>query len=145
MVFKGVCAQLCPALYSMDCSPLGSSVASPQVIFRSYSSRDLPKPGMEPVSLVSLHWTGGFCTTSATWEDHWRGGLDHLGVTSCFLWLSSMNTFSHTCYQPLFFLLVCLLLQGCLSQGPRRQREKYSYLLHTCSCCSLWGNHMGTF
>ena len=32
------------------------------------SPGDLPDPGMEPASLVSLALTGGFFTTSATWE-----------------------------------------------------------------------------
>ena len=30
--------------------------------------RDLPDPGMEPVSLMSLALAGRFFTTSATWE-----------------------------------------------------------------------------
>ena len=29
---------------------------------------DLPEPGMEPESLMSLALTGGFFTTSATWK-----------------------------------------------------------------------------
>ena len=29
---------------------------------------DLPDPGIEPASLTSLGLTGGFFTTSATWE-----------------------------------------------------------------------------
>ena len=32
------------------------------------SPGDLPNPGMEPVSLLSLALAGGFLTTSATWE-----------------------------------------------------------------------------
>ena len=32
------------------------------------STGDLPDPGMEPVSLMSLALAGGFFTTSATWE-----------------------------------------------------------------------------
>ena len=35
---------------------------------------DLPDPGMEPVSLVSLPLTGGFFTISATWEALHNGG-----------------------------------------------------------------------
>ena len=31
-------------------------------------SGDLPDPGIEPVSLMSLALAGGFFTTSATWE-----------------------------------------------------------------------------
>ena len=31
-------------------------------------SRDLPDPGIEPMSLMSPAWAGGFFTTSATWE-----------------------------------------------------------------------------
>ena len=32
------------------------------------SPGDLPDPGIEPVSLVSAAWAGGFFTTSSTWE-----------------------------------------------------------------------------
>ena len=32
------------------------------------STRDLPNPGTEPVSLMSLALAGWFFTTSATWE-----------------------------------------------------------------------------
>ena len=32
------------------------------------SSRDLPDPGIEPMSLTSLALAGGFLATSATWE-----------------------------------------------------------------------------
>ena len=32
--------------------------------------RDLPDPGIEPTSLLSLALAGGFFTTSATWEAH---------------------------------------------------------------------------
>ena len=32
------------------------------------SSRDLPNPGIEPMSLTSPAWAGRFFTTSATWE-----------------------------------------------------------------------------
>ena len=31
---------------------------------------DLPDPGIEPASLMSPAWAGGFFTTSATWEAH---------------------------------------------------------------------------
>ena len=34
------------------------------------SARDLPDPGIEPMSLTSLALAGGFLTTSATWEAH---------------------------------------------------------------------------
>ena len=34
------------------------------------SSRDLPKPETEPMSLMSLAFEGAFFTTSATWEAH---------------------------------------------------------------------------
>ena len=33
----------------------------------------LPSPGVEPVSLVSPAFTGGFFTTSATWEAQLTG------------------------------------------------------------------------
>ena len=34
------------------------------------SPGDLPDPGIEPLFLISLVLTGGFFTTSATWEAH---------------------------------------------------------------------------
>ena len=36
---------------------------------------DLPDPGMEPVSLMSLALTGGFFTISATWVGHFSFGI----------------------------------------------------------------------
>ena len=67
-------AQSCPTLCDpMDCSPSDSSVHE---IFQARIlewvaisfSRDLPDPGIEPVSLVSPVLTGGFFTSWATWE-----------------------------------------------------------------------------
>ena len=34
------------------------------------SSRDLPNPGIEPMSLMSSALAGGFFTTGTTWEAH---------------------------------------------------------------------------
>ena len=33
---------------------------------------DLPSPGVEPMSLISPALSGGFFTTSATWEAHFK-------------------------------------------------------------------------
>ena len=60
----------------LDCSQPGSSVHE---IFQAIileqvaisSSRDLPNPGIKPVSLSSPALAGGFFTTSATWETPW--------------------------------------------------------------------------
>ena len=57
----------------MDCSPPGSSVHwdSPGKNTRvgCHAPPGVPPyPGIEPVSLVSPALTGGFFTTSATWE-----------------------------------------------------------------------------
>ena len=38
--------------------------------------RDLPDPGIEPMSFMSPALAGGFCTTSATWEAQGIGGGD---------------------------------------------------------------------
>ena len=66
------CAQLYPTLCdSVDCSPPHSSVHR---IFQARIlewvaisfSRDLPDPGIEPVSLASAASAGGFFTTSTT-------------------------------------------------------------------------------
>ena len=71
---KSEVAQSCPTLWDpMDCSLSGSTVHG---IFQarilewvaiSYS-RDLPDPGMEPVSLVSPALADRFFTTGATRE-----------------------------------------------------------------------------
>ena len=66
------CLTLCDPI---DCSLPGSSVHG---ILQSRilewvampSSRDLPKPGIELLSLMSPALAGGFVTTSATWEAH---------------------------------------------------------------------------
>ena len=60
--WKDVCLcaesrQLCPVLCgSMDCS--------------LHPPRNLPDPGMEPVSLMPRALARGLFTTSATWEGH---------------------------------------------------------------------------
>ena len=57
----------------MDCSPPGSFVHGIlqarilEWVAMSFS-RDLPDPGIKPVSLASPALAGGFFTTSATWE-----------------------------------------------------------------------------
>ena len=57
----------------MDCSLLGSSVhgiLQARILERvaiSFS-RDLPDPGIEPVSLMSPAVAGGFFMTSAIWK-----------------------------------------------------------------------------
>ena len=43
-------------------------------------SRDLPDPGTEPSSPLSLALVGGFFTTSTTWEAH----LGVSGAAICF-------------------------------------------------------------
>ena len=66
--------QSCPTLCNpMDCSPPGSSVhgilqARILVWVAMPSSRDLPDPGIEPVSLTSPALAGGFFAISANWE-----------------------------------------------------------------------------
>ena len=57
----------------MDCSPPGSSAhAFLQAGILEWiampSSRDLPNPGIKPMSLMSAALAGRFFTTSATWE-----------------------------------------------------------------------------
>ena len=57
----------------MDCSPPGSSVHGIlqarilEWVAMSFS-RDLPDPGIKPVSLASPALAGAFFKTSATWE-----------------------------------------------------------------------------
>ena len=69
------CDQLCD---SMDCSPPGSSVHGIlQVRILEWVampfSRDLPNPGIKPVTLMSPALAGRLFTTSTTWEDLSRG------------------------------------------------------------------------
>ena len=57
----------------MDCHPPGSSVRGTlQARILEWvampSSRGLPNPGVEPVSLTSSAPVGGFFTPGATWE-----------------------------------------------------------------------------
>ena len=71
--------QLCPTLCDpMDYSLPGSSVRGIHQARRLEwvaisSSRDLPIPGMEPVSLSSPALTDGFLTTSTAWEAPFKG------------------------------------------------------------------------
>ena len=65
--------QSCPTLCDpTDCSPPGSSVheiLQARILeWIAMSSRSLPNPGIEPVSLTSLALAGGFFTIRATWE-----------------------------------------------------------------------------
>ena len=58
---------------SMDSSPPVSSVHGILQVrilewIAMLSSRGLPDPGIEPVSLVSPAWIGRFFSTSASWE-----------------------------------------------------------------------------
>ena len=70
-----VCAQSPPTLCDrMDCSPPGSSSCLGFTRQEYWSGLpcpppgDLPDPGIEPVSLMSLALAGGFFTTGTTWE-----------------------------------------------------------------------------
>ena len=63
------CLTLCDPI---DCSSPGSSVHG--ILQARILEWDLPHPGMEPVSLMSLALTGGFFTISATWEALHNGG-----------------------------------------------------------------------
>ena len=53
--------------------------------------RDLPDPGIKPISLMSPALAGGFFTTSATWEAHnddymllIQVAIIHIGLTTLF-------------------------------------------------------------
>ena len=71
--------QSCPTLCdSVDCSPSGSSshgILQARILewFACPPPRDLPNPGIEPVSLKSPALAGRILTTRATWEAHLRG------------------------------------------------------------------------
>ena len=64
--------------YPMDCSLPGSSVhwiLQARILqwVAMPSFRDLPHPGIEPMSLMSPSLAGGFFTTSAVWEAQIEG------------------------------------------------------------------------
>ena len=75
-----MCAKLfqsCPAL----CNPMDSSLSllSMELSRQEYWNGlpcpppgDLPDPGIEPPSLTSPALAGGFFTTSATWQVHYK-------------------------------------------------------------------------
>ena len=68
MTYLCVCAQSCPTLCDpTDCSPLGFSVEFSRQEYWSglpfAPARDLPNPGVEPVSLVSPALADGFFTS----------------------------------------------------------------------------------
>ena len=42
------------------------------------SPGELPKPGVELTSLMSPALAGEFFTTSATWEAHFKGGINQI-------------------------------------------------------------------
>ena len=75
-MYKYLCERACMlSLFShvqlLDCSPPGSSVygilqARTVKWVAMSSSRDLPDPGIKPMSLTSLALAGGFFTTSVT-------------------------------------------------------------------------------
>ena len=78
---------------SVDCSPPGSSVHGIlQEIMLEWvsmpSSRDLPDPGIEPASLMSLALAGRFLTTSSTWKEYISCGFPRE---------SQVSTDVHTC------------------------------------------------
>ena len=86
---KGLCTQWCLTLCNpMDCSPPHSSVHGilPARILEWVvisSSRNLPDPGLKPISLGSPALAGRFFTTSITWEALKRTErLSHLSKTS---------------------------------------------------------------
>ena len=51
--------------------------------------RDLPHPGIEPVSLTSPALAGGFFTTSATWKAPWTKNAPAFKSKQRILWPSS--------------------------------------------------------
>ena len=62
--------QSCPTLWDpMDCSRPGSSVHGIfQARILEWVALAFPKPRIKPASLVSSALTGGFITTSTTWQ-----------------------------------------------------------------------------
>ena len=74
MCLRAKSVQLCPILCdSLDCSPPGFSVheiLQERILewVATPSSRDLPNPGIEPMSLMSPALAGGFFTSGATWK-----------------------------------------------------------------------------
>ena len=67
-----VCAPFCPTLWDpMDfvaCQAPVHGVCQTRILEQVFFSRDLPNPGITPMFLTSPELTGGFFTTSDTWE-----------------------------------------------------------------------------
>ena len=73
------CVQLFVTLWTVACQAPLSMVFSRQEHWSGLPCPppgDLPDPGIEPVSLMSLALTGGLCTTGTTWE-----ALNIVGIT----------------------------------------------------------------
>ena len=67
----------------MDCSPQAAlSMGFPRQEYWSGlpfpPPQDLPNPGIEPVSLISLALAGGFFTASITWEPQLTEQVQHI-------------------------------------------------------------------
>ena len=70
--------RLSPQSFPALCNPLGCNLPAPLSMGFSRQEhwsglpfpppRDLPDPGINPTSLRSPAWAGGFFTTSTTWE-----------------------------------------------------------------------------
>ena len=65
------CVQLCDTLWTVARQaplPVGFSRQEDWSGLPCPPPGDLPYPGVEPASLMSPAWAGGFFTTSTTWE-----------------------------------------------------------------------------
>ena len=79
MLSRFSCVQLFVTLWTVACQAPLSMVFSRQEHWSGLPCPppgDLPDPGIEPVSLMSLALTGGLCTTGTTWE-----ALNIVGIT----------------------------------------------------------------
>ena len=79
MLSRFSCVQLFVTLWTVACQAPLSMVFSRQEHWSGLPCPppgDLPDPGIEPVSLMSLALTGGLCTTGTTWD-----ALNIVGIT----------------------------------------------------------------
>ena len=81
--------QLCPTLGTLGPPVHGFSRQEYWSGLPCPPPRDLPHPGIEPVSLTSPALAGGFFTTCATWEAPWTKNAPAFKSKQRILWPSS--------------------------------------------------------
>ena len=85
----------------MDCSLPAFSVCGIlqarilEQVAMHWGPGDLPNPGIEPVSLMTLALSGRFFTTTATWEAHFSLLVFSVDILQIFILLYHCHTHIH--------------------------------------------------